>query len=134
MRFASSVVVLGLFALGSLASLSVVGCGGGASSTTPTGNSSLSLAKSSVERDPVSATSSADLKLAVTANNAFALDLYSASAKGTATLNVLTSPISASLALTMTYAGPAERRPSQMATALHFDAAVRDRSSTGRTR
>jgi serpin B len=123
MRLPPSVAVLGLFALGSLASLSVVGCGGGASSTTSTGNSSLSLAKSSVERDPVSATSSADLKLAVTANNAFAIDLYSRVAKGTPT-NVLTSPISASLALTMTYAGARGTTASQMATALHFDPAA----------
>ena len=123
MRFPSSVAVLGLFALGSLASLSAAGCGGGGASTTSTGNGSLSLAKSSVERDPVSATSSADLKLAVTANNAFALDLYSRVAKGTAT-NVLTSPISASLALTMTYAGARGTTASQMAMALHFDPAA----------
>lgn len=57
------------------------------------------------------------------ANNAFAVDLYarvrSASAGAS---NLLTSPLSASLALTMTYAGARGATATQMATALHFAA------------
>lgn len=57
---------------------------------------------------------------AVTANNAFAIDLYTRWVKTAPPGNALTSPISASLALTMAYAGAAGNTATQMATALHF--------------
>jgi serpin B len=72
----------------------------------------------------VTAASSADLQLAVTANNAFALDLYSRVRATTPGANVFLSPVSASLALTMTYAGARGATAAQMATALHFDPAA----------
>ncbi|HEX3345765.1 MAG TPA: serpin family protein, partial [Polyangiaceae bacterium] len=62
---------------------------------------------------------------AVTANNAFAFDLYAHVLAAQATPgNTLTSPISASLALTMTYAGAEGQTATEMATALHYGAAA----------
>jgi serine protease inhibitor len=74
-------------------------------------------------RTPASQLSPAALGAAVAANNAFALDLYARveGDAGAATGNVLTSPLSASLALTMTYAGAAGQTAAEMATALHID-------------
>jgi serpin B len=107
--------------LGFLAFLSA--CGGSGSGA-PTGDgSALSEAKSTVQRDPVVAASSANLQIAVTANNAFALELYSRVRASGAGANVFLSPLSASLALTMTYAGARGTTATQMATALHFDPA-----------
>jgi serpin B len=62
------------------------------------------------------------LLAAVTANNAFAVDLFSRLDADAGSTNLLTSPISASLALTMTYAGAVGQTGTEMATALHFDA------------
>ncbi len=64
------------------------------------------------------------LRAAVAANNAFAVDLY---AKVRADVdagssNLLTSPVTASLALTMTYAGAMGQTATEMATALHIEA------------
>jgi len=78
------------------------------------------MAKSSLARDPASGIAPASLAGAVTANNAFALDLYSRVRTTALTSNLLTSPISASLALTMTYAGAQGATATQMASALHF--------------
>jgi serpin B len=71
--------------------------------------------RANVTRDPAGG----DGAIAVSANNAFAIDLYaqaSPSAKGG---NFLTSPISATLALTMTYAGAQGTTASEMASVLH---------------
>jgi serpin B len=57
---------------------------------------------------------------AVAANNAFAVDLYGQVRAQSVASNLLTSPISASLALTMTYAGARETTATQMAAALHY--------------
>ncbi|HEX3770188.1 MAG TPA: serpin family protein [Polyangiaceae bacterium] len=71
-----------------------------------------------MQRDPPSSDA---VTVAVTANNAFATDLFSRVAAGQAGQNVLTSPVSASLALAMTYAGARGDTATQMAKALHFD-------------
>ena len=54
------------------------------------------------------------------ANNAFALDLYGRVAEASASENVVVSPVSASLVLTMTYAGAQGSTATEMATALHY--------------
>jgi serpin B len=82
------------------------------------------IAQSALPRDPASAISAATLQGAVTANNAFAVDLYSRVLPTASTSNLLTSPISASLALTMTYAGAEGETATQIATALHFGSAA----------
>jgi serpin B len=113
--------IVGSCVLGSAA------CGGStnAAGEGSTQEGALAIAKSTATRDAVdtspTATPSADLKLAVAANNAFALDLYARVRANAPTSNVFMSPISASLALTMTYAGARGTTASQMAKALHFD-------------
>src|SRR5580698_7303306 len=103
MRNRSTLALLGFLAF-------VSACGGGSGSGSGSGSppgdgTGPSEAKSTVQRDSVTAASSADLQLAVTANNAFALDLYSRVRATAPGANVFLSPVSASLALTMTYAG-----------------------------
>jgi serpin B len=73
-------------------------------------------------RQAASAISQDTLASAVVANNAFALDVYGRIRSSSASSNLLTSPLSASLALTMAYAGARGDTASQMATALHFAA------------
>ena len=81
---------------------------------------SVAMAESNLPRAGAASVSSATLASAVTANNAFGVDLY-AQVRGSSTApNILTSPISASLALTMTYAGAQGTTATQMASALHF--------------
>ena len=75
------------------------------------------LDKASVQRDKANA---ADVSTAVNANNAFAIDLYGQVSPTFNGGNGLTSPISASLALTMTYAGAQGTTATQMATVLHI--------------
>ena len=75
-----------------------------------------------VQRDPAASIPSSALALAVATNNAFAVDLYARVRGSAADGNLLTSPLSASLALTMTYAGAAGETATQMATALHIPA------------
>jgi serpin B len=81
------------------------------------GAASGTVVRASEPRSPAVAS---DVATAVDANNAFAIDLYgkaSPSAKGG---NFLTSPISATLALTMTYAGAQGTTATQMASVLHI--------------
>jgi serpin B len=100
--------------------LALAACGG-SSTGAPPSDAAPTVAKSSKPREAASSIPAASLSGAVTANNAFALDLYSRlRASPTATGNLLTSPISASLALTMTYAGAEGATATQMASALHF--------------
>lgn len=76
-------------------------------------------ASASEPRTPATAVPPASLKAAVTANNAFTASLFrqlGASSTG----NLLTSPISASLALSMAYAGATGRTAAEMAKALQF--------------
>jgi serpin B len=88
----------------------------------------VALAMASAQRDdPDSGPAQNALPGAVAANNAFAVDLYShllSQAADAGPTNVLTSPISASLALTMTYAGAVGPTATGMATALHLGAAA----------
>ena len=91
---------------------------------TPDGDAGLpqvQLDQANVVRIAAASIPQGALLAAVTANNAFAVDLFSRlDADGGAT-NLLTSPISASLALTMTYAGAVGQTGTEMATALRFD-------------
>ena len=62
------------------------------------------------------------LAAAVSANNAFAVALFAQVRPSSAKSNLLTSPISAELALTMAYAGATDQTRAEMATALSFGA------------
>jgi serpin B len=90
-------------------------------SATPTTDGGLppgvKLDRSSAPRDKAVA---ASIATAVDANNAFALDLYGKVVPTFNGGNGLTSPISASLALTMTYAGAQGTTATQMASVLHI--------------
>ena len=78
-----------------------------------------------VARDPASSIDAGVVAAAAAANNAFAFDLYAhVRAKQTTPGNLLTSPISASLALTMAYAGAQGQTATEMATALHYGTAA----------
>jgi serpin B len=106
------------FASAALA-LSLAACG--SSSPSPAA-ATVDEAKSSLARDPPSSLPDGGAGVAVVANNAFALDLYSRVRAGSASGgNVWTSPISASIALTMAYAGARGTTATEMAGALHFD-------------
>jgi serpin B len=84
----------------------------------------VSLARSTKPRDKASSVSAADVTGAVTANNGFAVDLYSQLRGQSASDNLVSSPISASIALTMTYAGAQGTTATQMATAMHYGSAA----------
>ncbi len=88
--------------------------GGGAGGAAP------SIAQSAVVREPASGVSATALGNAIAANNAFAVDLYAHIRASAPAGNLLTSPLSASFALTMTYAGAAGVTATQMASALHL--------------
>ncbi len=100
------------------------GDGGSNPRTLADGGLSIGRAVSGLSRDPASAIPASVLDGAVAANNAFAVDLYAHVRSGAPAGNLLTSPISASFALTMTYAGAAGNTAAQMATALHYGAAA----------
>ena len=106
--------------------LALAACSGASShSAAPGSPPDAALDQASVQRDPASAISPAAVSGAVTANNAFAFDLYGHILTGQTTPgNVLTSPVSASLALTMSYAGAQGQTATEMATALHYGAAA----------
>jgi serpin B len=87
--------------------------------STPGAPPGSSLDQASVPRDPPSQSA---LAAAVSANNAFALGLYAQIAPTAAGGNLMSSPLSASLALTMTYAGAQGQTASEMASVLHLPA------------
>jgi serpin B len=98
--------------------LALAGC---SASSSPSPGAGGTLVQADVPRDDPASISPALLEGAVNANNAFAFDLYArVLAEQTTRGNVLTSPISASLALTMTYAGAKGQTATEMATALHL--------------
>ena len=101
-----------------LLALALAACGGSSSSGGAAG--SPSLAQSALVRVPGSSVPQASIASAVNANNEFAVDLYEHVRESAPAGNLLTSPISASLALTMTYAGAKAATATQMASALHF--------------
>jgi len=92
-----------------------------AGSSPPDGASPVQVDQALSARIPASAISPGSLDAAVAANNAFAVDLYDQLDRDAGTTNILTSPISASLALTMAYAGAQGQTATEMATALQFD-------------
>jgi len=109
-------------------------CSSASGSSSPSGPSdsglgdsgSLQVAQSDLPRKPAAGISQATLGGAVTANNAFAFDLYGhlRSDPSLGGGNLLTSPISASLALTMAYAAAQGQTATEMAKALHYGAAA----------
>ena len=105
-----------LVALSALGSLALGGCS--SSSSGPAASASV---RSALAREPASSVPASSLQAAVTANNAFAVDLYTRLRAGQAGPNFVTSPISASVALTMAYSGAKGTTATEMATALHFD-------------
>lgn len=105
--------------------LALAACGGSAPSGTSLEDGVVvSVDRSSAARDPLSSIATSTVAGATTANNAFAVSLYSQVLSTTAQGNVLTSPLSASLALTMTYAGAAGQTATEMAAALQFGSAA----------
>jgi serpin B len=111
--------------LGAVSLFALAGCSASSTDNDKTPESSqLTVAKADLGQTPASAISDDSLKIAVTANNAMAVDLYAHVLASSTGGNLLTSPISASLALTMTYAGAVGNTATEMAQALHFDPSV----------
>jgi serpin B len=113
--------------------LPLAACTGSADSGSPAGAGddgssppvSASIDHANVPRDSPGSLDPGAIAGAAAANNAFAFDLYAhVLAAQSSPSNVLTSPISASLALTMTYAGAQGQTATEMAAALHFGAAA----------
>lgn len=97
-------------------STSDAGSQGDAGSTTdPLLEAGVTIDKANVPLDPPT---SSELAAAVAQNNAFALALYGQVAPTVSGGNLITSPLSASLALTMTYAGAQGQTATQMAQVL----------------
>jgi serpin B len=116
-----------LSALGALSVLAVSGCSATKDHSVaqdPPSTPAPSIAQASLPRTAPGALDPSSLSVAVTANNALATDLYAHVLADAPPGNLLTSPISASLALTMTYAGAAGDTATEMAQALHFDPSV----------
>ena len=110
-------------AVPALLSIGLAACGGSTAGGAGNGGGP-SIAQSGVLRQPATSVSEAAIGGAVAANNAFALDLYAHLRASEPVGNLLTSPLSASLALTMTYAGAAGATKTEMASALHLGAAA----------
>ncbi len=97
-------------------------CSGG-SRPTPSPSSTetgVAIAQSDVVRVAADAVPVADVQAAAAANNAFAVDLYAQIRASTPDGNLLTSPITASLALTMSYAGARAETATEMSKVLHL--------------
>jgi serpin B len=119
----------GLALLLSLSACASSGDGNGNDGSSPPGTAPATaplLVRDSAPQTPASDVSSDSLAAAVNANNAMAVDLYAHVLADSGSVNLLTSPISASLALTMTYAGAAGGTATEMAGALHFDPSLGD--------
>jgi len=104
------------------AAFGLVACSGVA--TPPDNGPTVQVAQASAVRVAATSVSPDALSAAVTANNAFALDLYLRVSQEARSTNLMTSPASASLALTMAYAGAAGQTAAEMASALHLGAAA----------
>lgn len=79
------------------------------------------MARSGAARDPASGVSAATVQAVVEADNAFAFDLYSKVRAEAAASNAVMSPLSVSLALSMTYAGAQNNTAAEMAETLHWN-------------
>ncbi len=112
--------------ISSVTALALVGCSGTSNPSPSDTNGGAAIARSQIERVPAAAVPAADLAAAAAANNAFAVDLYAQVLKGAPSGNLLTSPISATLALTMSYAGAQEQTASEMAKVLHLSGGAAD--------
>lgn len=113
-----------LFVASLLAAASLCGCSGhaGSNGTNSGAPGAANLLKANVARaDPTTLPDGA-LTTASTANDGFAVDVYTRLAANLPSQNFVMSPVSASLALGMAYAGANGTTASQMATALHFSA------------
>jgi serpin B len=105
-----------------LASLGVTACSSaspGSSNVGPATDAGVPIDQAAVSRD---APSPSALGPAVAANNAFAIDLYEQVAPTVDGGNLITSPLSASFALTMAYAGAEGQTATEMAAALQLPA------------
>jgi serpin B len=108
-----------------LALLAAVGCG---SSNQPAGTgtggtgggSGADIARSSLQHEKNPQVADPDYQSLLTGNSDFAFDLYSQLTQSDDG-NVIMSPISATVALAMTYAGAKGDTATQMAQAMHFD-------------
>ncbi len=100
----------------------VCGCSGSTSNAHGGQGETPAVVQSNIARVSASAVTESDLSAAVAANNAFAVGLYAHALEREPAKNLLTSPLSATLALTMTYAGAQGTTKSEMASALHFPA------------
>lgn len=80
------------------------------------------VARSDLARAPASSVPAAALAAVVEADNAFAFDIYDKVRSDHADRNMVLSPLSISLALSMTYAGAQNATASEMASALRFGA------------
>jgi serpin B len=106
---------------GLLSAVVLLGCSGSPSADQAGNPADPAVARSDVAQTPATTIPEGSLSAAVTANNALAVDLYAHLLAETPPGNLLMSPISASLALTMAYAGAVGTTASEMASALHFD-------------
>jgi serpin B len=79
----------------------------------------ISIDRADVLRNPASSIPAGTLDEAVAANNAFAIELYGQVVGDGGANNVLTAPLSASLALTMAYAAASGGTATEMAAVLH---------------
>ncbi len=105
--------------------LSLAACSGSSGSGGQSNSPPAAIDQASTPRKEASAIPASALQAAVTANNAFALDLYGRlRTDPTLGANLLSSPVSASLALTMTYGAARGTTATQMASALHLGSAA----------
>ncbi len=107
--------------LAALALLFAVGCGSSAQpSNQDQNNNGGDIARSSLKHDDNPQVADADYQALLDGNSDFAFSLYSELTKSDDG-NVIMSPVSATVALAMTYAGAKGETAAQMAQALHFD-------------
>ncbi|MEB2310960.1 MAG: serpin family protein [Sorangiineae bacterium] len=112
-----------LFSASTLIALGLAACSG-TDSTPGSTNHGSDMARSDLSRAPAESVSADTLAGTVAANNAFTFDLYGRILEEHAGGNVVASPLSVSLALSMTYAGALGDTASQMASVLHFGAGL----------
>lgn len=110
---------LGTVCLGALGCL-FLACSSESEPRVCCGDDSFSVARSEIARVPASKVAADDLRQAVAANNAFSLALFGQIVSQPSAENLLISPLSASLALTMAYVGANGETKTQMANTLGF--------------